>query len=298
MTLRWYAPLSLLLPIFLGSFSVAVCAQDTPAQSSQNNSVPAADVAPVYDSKANAGRSTASRSSSPEDDGRPGEYYFGVAANALQHKNYRLALDMYKVAASWAYKPAEYNLGVMYLRGQGVPIDLPRAMAWMTLAAERNEKQYVLARDLLNAKLTDAQFAQADLIWGQLKSTYGDEVALHRAEMRWAEARSSMTGSRVGSTAGELAVSGGSNMKNSDDGPGGSQNVATSGFGIIGGNQTDGSVAYSQLLASKNPYDPKFRRDPEFIGKVTVEPLIPVKNDDEKGRAASNNPSDANTSGH
>ena len=205
---------------------------------------------------------------------------------------------MYKVAASWAYKPAEYNLGVMYLRGQGVPIDLPRAMAWMTLAAERNEKQYVLARDLLNAKLTDAQFAQADLIWGQLKSTYGDEVALHRAEMRWAEARSSMTGSRVGSTAGELAVSGGSNMKNSDDGPGGSQNVATSGFGIIGGNQTDGSVAYSQLLASKNPYDPKFRRDPEFIGKVTVEPLIPVKNDDEKGRAASNNPSDANTSGH
>jgi len=75
--------------------------------------------------------------------------------------------------------------------------------------------------------------------------------------------------------------------------------VATSGLGVIGGNQTDGSVAYSQLLESKNPYDPKFRRDPESIGTVTVEPLIPVNKNDGQKQSISGDPADADTSsGH
>src|SRR4051812_29782948 len=54
----------------------------------------------------------------PEDDARPGEYYFKLGASAFQHKDYAHAVKMYEVAASWAYKPAQFNLGVMYARGQ------------------------------------------------------------------------------------------------------------------------------------------------------------------------------------
>ena len=38
-------------------------------------------------------------------------------------------MNMYKAAASSVYTPAEYNLGAMYTRGDGVHQDLPRAMA-------------------------------------------------------------------------------------------------------------------------------------------------------------------------
>ena len=80
----------------------------------------------------------------------------------------------------------------MYARGQGIPLDLPRGMAWMALAAERNEKRYVDAREAVYAEMTPEQFQQANEIWRELKKTYGDEVALRRAKARWAQVKSSM----------------------------------------------------------------------------------------------------------
>jgi hypothetical protein len=173
-------------------------------------------------------------------------------------------------------------------------------MAWMTLAAERNETQYVEARELINAKLSPTQFAQADVIWNQLKPTYGDEAALRRAKDRWAQVRSSMTGSRVGSVAGELAVGGLSvgGLQQSPPGARGTNHVDTLGYDLTGGNQMDGTIAYRQLLASNNPYDPKFEWRPGSTGTVTVEPLIPVKKSDVQNPAAPSSPSSADNSNH
>ena len=56
----------------------------------------------------------------PEDDARPGEYYFMRGVEAFRGKDYEHAIKMYEVAASWGYKNAQYNLGVMYARGQGM----------------------------------------------------------------------------------------------------------------------------------------------------------------------------------
>ena len=273
----------------------------------QDNTIPGhaaaaqtSNVAPIYDSAENANRMTSDRFGTPEDNARPGEYYFGLGANAFKRKDYAFAINMYRVAASWAYKPAEYNLAVMYARGQGVPMDLPRAMAWMTLAAERNETQYVEARELIHGKLTSAQFAQADVIWNQLKPTYGDEAALRRAKNRWAQVRSSMTGSRVGSVAGELAVGGLSvgGLQQAPPGGHGTSPVDTSGYELTGGNQMDGTIAYRQLLASNNPYDPKFEWRPGSTGKVTVEPLSPVKKSDVQNSTVPGNPPAADNSNH
>ena len=160
-----------------------------------------------YDSEyAAAEREMGTAQDTPEADARPGEYYFLRGARAFQKKDYEFAIQMYEVAASWAFKPAEYNLAVMYARGQGVPADLPRAMAWMALAAERNDKHYVDAREAIYAEMTKEQFDQANVIWRELKKTYGDEVALRRAKARWAEVRAHVTGSHVGAV-GNLVVS-------------------------------------------------------------------------------------------
>ncbi|WP_449428003.1 tetratricopeptide repeat protein [Rhodanobacter umsongensis] len=217
----------------------------------------------------------------PEAEGRPGAYFFDLGVQAVKKKDYVHAIKMYQVAASWAFKPAEYNLGVMYLNGQGTPVDLPRALAWMALAAERNDPQYVKARNLINGHLTDAQFKQANVILAQLAPTYSDKVALARAKARWSEVRASATGSHVGSTTGPLVVS--SNNDPSHMGSPhltGSVGALFSGNALNGGDNTGGYAAYQQLHASNNPYDPKFKWLPGATGIVTVEPLIPVKKKD------------------
>ena len=219
----------------------------------------------------------------PQDDGRPGEYFFYLGALANQRHDFTHAIAMYEISASWAYKPAQYNLGVLYLNGHGSEVDLPRAMAWFALAAERGETQYVYAKQLLYAHLTPAQFEQANEIWRELLPTYGDATALVRAKARWREVLMSATGSRVGSAAphmlagGMVGLAGHHQPANYDVGNGGI--MATTPGEVTGVHNTDGAIAYEQLRASRNPYDPKFETD-LLSGTVTVGILTPIRKED------------------
>ena len=238
----------------------------------------AIDDAPSYDSRTQAEKPVSWGFNTPEEDGRPGQYYFLKAVDAVQHRNFRFAIDMYQTSASWAYKPAQYNLAVMYMKGDGVPVDKPRAMAWAALAAERGDADYVAAREVIYADLTQEEFAHANEIWRDLKKNYADAVALDRAKTRWAQVKAGMTGSRVGSV-GNLKVGGGGYAGhmpdlNAQTGKPALDGNTFSAFGILKGGSIDGSTAYSQLRDSDNPYDPKFVRPPE--GTATIEPLVPL----------------------
>jgi hypothetical protein len=248
----------------------------------------------------------------PEADARPGEYFFLRGASAFRKKDYPFAIQMYEVAASWAYKPAEYNLAVMYARGQGVPADLSLGLAWMALAAERNEQRYVDGREAIYAEMTKEQFDQANVTWRELKKTYGDEVALRRAKARWAEVRARATGSHVGAVGNMVVSSPGAGTGHAGNpgnplanGPPPAQAEAmarlieaaendprqrsgqskikgatinssgpTSAGEVTGAQGVDGSIAYRRLQESDNPYDPKFKT---AIGRAKVGPLTPLK---------------------
>jgi TPR repeat protein len=198
-----------------------------------------------------------SGSESVMQDARPGEYYYNLGADAVQHKDYGHAVEMYQVSASWAYKISEFNLGVMYARGEGVPVDLPRAMAWMTLAAERQDKQSVQARDLIAAQLDKDGIARAEAILRELLPIYGDEVALARAKRHWHETRTSATGSHLGFI-GNLGI--GTDDPHSIPVP--------------------GSTVYADLRATDNPYDPRLDR-----GVATVGPVRPLGEQKGEGNA-------------
>ena len=248
----------------------------TPMLETPLDDEPPADNAASYDSSYQSSmRLRGSEENTPEADARPGEYYFKIGARAFQKNDAKFAIQMYEVAASWAYKPAAYNLGVMYARGQGIPVDYPRALAWMALAAERGEERYVAARDVVQAQLTAEQVGQARVIVEELKKTYGDEVALRRAKARWADVRSHMTGSRVGSVGHlDVGVPQASADPSNQKGQKGTHKRGTTSGEILGGEAVDGSIAYRQLLDSDNPYDPKFER--KALGIAHVEPLIPI----------------------
>lgn len=263
----------------LGSTLVAGVVVPACAQNGATGTV----TGPEYGSGTSAGTISDQSENSPESDARPGVYYFNLAAQAYKRGEYKYAIDMYKVAASWAYKPAEYDLGLMYFRGQGIPVDHARGAAWMILAAERGAPLYVKARDLMVTALTDTEFKQADAIWNQLKPTYGDAVALQRAKSQWRRVASQATGSHLGHTTSNLRVgslTGGPSLQpQAESNP---RNPAGLGGGgsvtagdVLAGGSIDGSVAYKQFHASDNPYDPAFQSNRS--GTVTVEPLRQTK---------------------
>jgi len=259
--------------IAIGGVVALIVSVASIAQSEAHSDVIAA---PDYGSGAATGNLSNGNFNTPESDGRPGVKFFTLGVQAYRKGEYRHAIDMYKVAASWAYKPAEYNLAVMYFKGQGVPVDRPLGAAWMVLAAERGEPRYATARDLMITVLNKTEFAQADEQWSKLKQTYSDEVALRRAKAQWAWVKTHQTGTRVGGTTGELFV-GASDMGGKPVQPGrsGKGQMFASGWGFMQGGSVDGSVAYRQFQQSDDPYDPVFLK--HRSGTVKVEPLTPFE---------------------
>ena len=56
---------------------------------------------------------------------------------------------------------AQYNLGLMYGKGQGVPINDVRAHMWFNLAAVKGDANAVKGRDIAASKMTPQQMAEA-----------------------------------------------------------------------------------------------------------------------------------------
>ena len=62
---------------------------------------------------------------------------FQKGVDAYDTGDYSLALDEFTPLAEQGDASAQYNLGEMYRRGDGVPQDFATAMKWYTLAAEQ-----------------------------------------------------------------------------------------------------------------------------------------------------------------
>lgn len=213
------------------------------------------------------------RFTAPEDSARPGESFFNKAVTALSKEDYGFAVNMYRVSASWAFKPAQYNLGVMYFNGEGVPADRALGMAWLALAAERDDKAYAAARDAAYAKMSGEEFERANVLWREMRGTYGDERALKRAKARWLQVRRAATGSHLGEGTGHLSVGGKSGYGRNYGLQGSTLADSRSAFGILGGGSVDGSEAYARLRKSDDPYDIKLKQP---NATATVKDIIPI----------------------
>lgn len=204
------------------------------------------------------------------DSARPGLYFFNKAVKAFEKGQYTFAIEMYEVAASYAYKPAQFNLAVMYAQGQGVPANLPRALAWAALAAERNDKHYVAARNAISAALAPKQVDEAELLLKELMPKYADDVAMKRAKSRWKDAKLVATGSRLGFVGG-LKVGDPGNIRGTSQKheitDQTSASVGTTVSDVLGGKQIDGSIVYRELLKTNSPYDARLE---EQTGVVKV----------------------------
>jgi TPR repeat protein len=94
--------------------------------------------------------------------------------------DYAGAMKSFLIAASYADKPSQLSIGLMYLNGQGVQKDPATAWAWISIAAERGYPQFVTTRDDLWLQLKSGQRQRAKATEQQLDAQYGDAVAQPR----------------------------------------------------------------------------------------------------------------------
>ncbi|OFW08031.1 MAG: hypothetical protein A3H96_21780 [Acidobacteria bacterium RIFCSPLOWO2_02_FULL_67_36] len=80
-------------------------------------------------------------------------------------QEYAQAVTWYRKAAEQGEAGAQFNLGMMYSTGKGVPQDYVEAHKWRNLAAARatgeDQKRYADVRDSLARTMPPAQLAEA-----------------------------------------------------------------------------------------------------------------------------------------
>ena len=95
---------------------------------------------------------------------------------AVKRRDYATALRLIRPLAKQGDATAQYNLGVFYDNGLGVPQDHVRALMWLNLSAAQGEKNAVEpdaveARDKVVQEMTPEQIAEAKKLAREWKPT-------------------------------------------------------------------------------------------------------------------------------
>ena len=107
--------------------------------------------------------------SMPDPPGRvfPGKYFEYKAQFYLRKRDYAEALRLFELAGFWANKRAQYNAGLMYYKGIGVPADPLRGVAWLGIAAENHDELSQSALQTTYAALSPSEKIEADKIFAR-----------------------------------------------------------------------------------------------------------------------------------
>jgi hypothetical protein len=131
----------------------------------------------------------------------PGTQFLERGNTFFRQGDYAAAAGYYRLAARWADKLAQFNLGLLHVNGDGVERDPLLGWAWIELAAERGYPKYQRVADRIWAQFDDEHRRVARRILDeQLAPEYGDAVAIERTarEMERMRDRATGGGSRVG----------------------------------------------------------------------------------------------------
>jgi uncharacterized protein len=90
---------------------------------------------------------------------------------AVKRRDYATAVRLVRHLAEQGDANAQYNLGVFYDNGLGVPQDKVRAYMWLNLSAAQGRDGAAAFRDLMARRMTPAQIAEAQKLAREWKPT-------------------------------------------------------------------------------------------------------------------------------
>jgi hypothetical protein len=125
----------------------------------------------------------------PQDHGRAREWFLKAADQGLAEAQYNLgviyhhgqgvpqdygtAIEWFRKAADQGLANAQLSLGAMYAFGQGVSQDYVHAHMWFSLAAAQGVSDAINHRDIVAAKMTPDQIAEAQKLAREWKPKTG-----------------------------------------------------------------------------------------------------------------------------
>ncbi len=86
---------------------------------------------------------------------------FQAGLDAYKRGDYETALKEFLPLAEQGFASSQFNLGLMYARGQGVAQDYVQAYRWYTLAAGQGDDLAGKFKDYLGESMTLHQLAEA-----------------------------------------------------------------------------------------------------------------------------------------
>lgn len=93
------------------------------------------------------------------------------ADKAVRRHDYATALRLIRPLAEKGDASAQYDLGVFYDNGLGVPQDHVQALMWFNLAAAQGKDGAAALRDLIARRMTSEQIAEARKLANEWKPT-------------------------------------------------------------------------------------------------------------------------------
>jgi len=90
---------------------------------------------------------------------------------AIKRRDYATAVRLFRPLAEQGDANAQYNLGVVYDNGLGVPQDRVRAYMWLNLAAMQGRESAATIRDLVARLMTPVQISEAQKMAREWKPT-------------------------------------------------------------------------------------------------------------------------------
>ena len=90
---------------------------------------------------------------------------------AIKRRDYATAVRLFRPLGEQGDANAQYNLGVLYDNGLGVPQDRVRAYMWLDLAAMQGRESAATMRDLVARLMTPAQISEAQKMAREWKPT-------------------------------------------------------------------------------------------------------------------------------
>jgi S1-C subfamily serine protease len=89
-------------------------------------------------------------------------------------QDYKEAVKWYRLAAAQGYADAQFNLGVMYAKGEGVAENYVQAYKWFNLAAAQGVKAATKNRNILRDKMSPSQIAEAQRLSSEYRPRQQD----------------------------------------------------------------------------------------------------------------------------
>ncbi len=103
------------------------------------------------------------------------QYYLGMMYMKGQgvEQDYKLAGEWFRKAAEKSIPQAQYKLGDLYFKGRGVPKDYEFAYVWFSVGSAHNHKLSMAAVDKAKAKLSEEELKAADKLIAKYVKQYG-----------------------------------------------------------------------------------------------------------------------------